>query len=201
MKINRHNSKEKNEITVPWLYEFAHDLEKGAYNNVDYLKDYFDSRKKDKGFDSISEKMADIKERVGFDLARKISEETNKDTKITTSKTSTPSSIKQAEYKHPEKDVALMANILKYVKDMIKYEPHLDRAIIIARCRDEVDLGLGRLRINLDKFYKWIDSELDKSSEKDGSELITYIPNEPMGVGDTDDYKAEYYSHGEPSPM
>jgi hypothetical protein len=199
MKVNRQDSNEKNNITAPWLYEFAYDLEKGAYNNVDYLKDYFDGRKKDKSFKSIDEKMADIKERVGFNLARKISEEVNKDDKVTISEDSLKTvNIKNAEYKHSEKDIKLMDNIMRYVKDMVKHEPHLDRAIIIARCRDEDDLGFGRLRINLEKFYNWVDEQLEEASDKKDSELIYYIPSEPFGDSDTQDWEAEYYRHSKP---
>lgn len=200
MKVNRHDSKEKSKVTAPWLYEFAYDLEKGAYNNVDYLKDYFDSRTKKK-FSSIDEKMADIKERVGFDLARKISEEINKDDKLTASQDLEASNIKQAEHKHKhsDRDIKLMENILKYVKDMIRHEPHLDRAAVVARCKDETDLGLDKLRINFGVFHNWIDKKLEKANDKE-PELVSYVPNEPLGEGDADDYRAEYYSHAEPSP-
>ena len=197
MKINRQDSKEKNNITAPWLYEFAHDLEKGAYNNVDYLKDYFDSRKKEKSFNTIDEKMADIKERVGFDLARKISEEINKDDKLVAANTTESlKNIKTAEYKHEEKDIKLMANILKYVKDMIHHESDLNRAVILARCRDEHDLGFERLRINLEKFSKWIDEQLEDTKEL---ELISYIPSEQTSSEtDVKDWEAEYYRHSKP---
>jgi hypothetical protein len=209
MKVQRQGDiKEKSKITATWLYEFAHDLEKGAYNNVDYLKQYFDSRQKGKGFDSIDEKMADIKDRVGFDLARKISEEVNKNNKVTASnhsscecstpKTACGCKIKQAEYKHPEEDVRLMGNILSYVKDMVKHEPYLDRATIISKCRDEEELGFGRLSINQDKFKSFVDDLLSSNKSKNSSELVSYIPNEPFSESDANDWEAEYYKHSKP---
>jgi hypothetical protein len=208
MKINRQDGKEKSNITAPWLYEFAHDLEKGAYNNVDYLKNYFDSRTKSVKFDSIDEKMADIKDRVGFDLARKISQEVNNGSPVTASektscgctipKPACSCKVKQAEYKHDARDVQLMGNILNYVKDMIKHEPHLDRATVVSRCRDEEGLGFGNLRINQAKFESYIDDCLSESDDKEKSELISYIPSEPLGEADAQDWEAEYYRHSKP---
>lgn len=203
MKITRQNNQnEKSKITAPWLYEFAYDLAKNSYNNVDYLKDYFNSRKPNKGFNTIDEKMADIKDRVGFDLARKISEEVSKNNIIAAEsckcQNSCSCTIKKAEYQHPEEDVRLMGNILNYIQDMIKHEPHLDRATIISQCRDEEGLGFNRLRINQEKLNNFIDDQLKIQNDKRKSNLVSYIPNDPFGDSDSQNWEAEYYRHSKP---
>lgn len=203
MKVNRQSDqKEKYNITSSWMYEFAHDLEKNA-QNVDYLRQYLDSRVKKKVFNTIDEKLADIKDRVGFDLARKISEETSKDFKVESSKkdcdcNSCGCQVKEAQDKssHSEKDLGLMSNILKYIQDMIKHEPYLDAATVIARCRKEDGLGFGQLRIDLSKLRTFIDAELKNHEEKISP--IFYVPSSTMNDGEAENLEAEYFNHALP---
>jgi len=212
MKINRHSLKEENHITALWLYEFAHGLDKNA-QHLDYLKDYLDKMYKDKKFNSIEEKLADIKERVGFDLAKKIVNEIEKisNEKITTAGQSCNNSSSEkcscevkTAMKHSERDVKLMDNILKYISDTVEHEPHLDSATIISRCRNEDGLRFNDLRIDIGKLKDWIDKKILSNSSnnfsRDQLEEVSYIPPEPSTDGDADDKVAEYYTHAEPSP-
>jgi hypothetical protein len=77
MKVNRVDNTGINSSSPFWLYEFAHDLDKKA-NQIDYLKEYLDKTYKKKKFNTIEEKLADIRDRVGFDVAKKIINELEK---------------------------------------------------------------------------------------------------------------------------
>lgn len=194
-------------ITASWLYEFAHDLEKKS-GSIDYLKEYLDSQKKKKGFSTIEEKLADIKDRVGFDLARKISEETNKAPHKISAEASTACACqntcqscqqqtKTAQQKHSEKDVKAMENVLKYIQDMVRHESHLDVGSVISRCRAEEGLGFSELRIDLGKLRKYIEGLLAEHQEEHAS--ATYIPKDRMEIDLAEDMQADYYNHANPS--
>jgi hypothetical protein len=77
MKVNRQSDIETNKTTAFWLYEFAHDLEKKAAG-TDYLKEYLNKNYNNKKFNTIEEKLADIRERIGFNIATKIVEQIEK---------------------------------------------------------------------------------------------------------------------------
>ena len=207
MKIERHSITEKNKTTALWLHEFAYDLEKNA-QEIDYLKDYFDKLHKNKIFGSIEEKLADIRSRVGLDLAIKLSNEIDKVNNITLTSTASSSCCgpttcsctnKTAQAKHSERDIIVMGNILKYIQDMIKHEPHLDSAVIISRCRNEEGLRFNDLEKKIDhgKLIKYIN---DLLGVHDPSKLenISYTPSQSITEYDADDRIAEYYNHAEP---
>ena len=207
MKISRQDQKEKSKTTAWWLYEFAYDLEKNA-QNIDYLKDYLDKKLKSKQFNTIEEKLADIRERIGFDLARKITNEIEKLSQIkestaaencacnNSSSESCSCPVKTA-MKHPERDVEIMGNILNYIKDMVKHEPHLDSATIISRCKDEEGLRFGDIEKRIDK-GKLVSYINDLADSKVDGELAKYVPSDQLDVSSEDDI-AEYYNHAEPS--
>ena len=168
MKINRHSQQEENKTTALWLHEFAYDLEKNA-QNVDYLKDYLNKIQKGKKFGSIEEKLADIRSRVGLDLAIKLSNEIDNINHVSLSSI-TPGTccgetqkcsceVKTAQAQHSERDISIMNNILKYIQDMIKHAPYLDRATTIARCRKEAGLNVNNLRIDLSKLQNFCNYE------------------------------------------
>ena len=69
MKITRQNTSESYNTTVDWLKDFAETLNKEA-NFIDNFK-----KIKKKEFGSIEEKMADIRQRVGFDIIKTMQDE------------------------------------------------------------------------------------------------------------------------------
>lgn len=200
-KINRHGEEESNDInSLPfWLYEFAFDLQKNA-GNIDYLKQYL-SQKTNK-FNTIEEKLADIKERIGFDLSQKISEEMEKVSNIKEASESSSCgcggsccSIKTASKKspHSKRDVDTMRNILRYIKDMVSHEPDVSSSVVLHRCKEEDGLGFKELsnKINRDKLISYIDSLL--LSNKNSSNSVVYTPlSDELSSGDD---VAEYYNH------
>jgi hypothetical protein len=197
-KVNRQDQNENYKITAPWLYEFAYDLEKEG-NRLDYLKQYFDSREQRNRFQSIDEKLTDIKSRVGFDLAHKISEEVNKTDKVSASDFATDvNSVKHAHYQHPKEDVEIMCNVLNYALEMIKDQKHLDAATVLSELREVEGLRINEIKLNVCKFLDFLGEKIAEI-HKESFEPVEYIPSEPLGVGESDDYKAEYYNHAEPS--
>lgn len=185
MKIKRHGDQETNKTTAFWLYEFAHDLDKKAHN-IDYLKDYLDKQNKNKKFNTIEEKLADIKERVGFDLAVKVYNEIEKTsskevassetgcgcktpckkcgTECKCKKESCSCEIKTAAKKKKkakkdkisDEDIKIMQGILNYIEDMITHEPHLNPISVMEKCKKDD-------RLKYDHIHDVIDH--DKLSE------------------------------------
>jgi len=64
MKITRHNTNESYNTTVDWLKNFADKLKKDA----SFIQNFKKIKVND--FSTIDEKMADIKQRVGFDIIK-----------------------------------------------------------------------------------------------------------------------------------
>ena len=76
MKVRRQELTEEYTTTVDWVRDFS----RGMTKNADYLSNLRSIMKKRNDFDTIEEKMADLKSRVGFDLVKNIN--TNEDTTI-----------------------------------------------------------------------------------------------------------------------
>lgn len=205
-KVSRQDSYEQYNITSDWLSEFSKSLQKQS-QNVDYLKEHLNKNYKPQ-FRTIDEKMADIKERIGFEFVNKVIDELNKTSQTIEARASCgcdshkeaecSCKIKTAEYKHSKEDISRMSNILDYINDMIKSEPHLDPAMVISRCRDEQDLGFNKLRINMDKLKDYIEIELNSKEDNQARDLISYIPTEPETTSLREDDRADYYRHAEP---
>jgi hypothetical protein len=200
MKITRQSDiSESYKITCDWLDQFANSLAKEA--NLEYLDtaDRLNIQDNATRFRTIEAKMDDIKKRIGFE-ALMASREEVKTASVDCgcggpSKDACACEIKTASQRD-RADVEAMRQVLVYIRDLIKHESHLDPASVINRCREEDGLHFRDLPINLDKLSKFIESELSKSEE--GSD-IRYIPPEPVETGDSEDTKADYYQHAEPS--
>ncbi len=197
MKINRQNLEEKNKVNTLWLYEFAYDLEKNA-QNIDYLKQYLDSKNK-KVYSSIEEKLSDIRNRVGLDLAIKISQEME-NTKVAscTCNNNCKCQIKKASV-HDSKDISTMQNILDFIQQVVVSEPHLDVSNVIMKCKMEDALGYNKLEEKIDrkKLINYI-QDLIKKHEVQSTESIRYIPSSSFQNLDFENNVAEYYKHSEP---
>lgn len=208
MKISRQDIRESEDSsTALWLKEFAYDLEKNA--DVDYLRQYLSHRQnKSKKFNNIEEKLADLRHRVGLDLAIKISNEVDRQKTASACGCEVPKkgcscSIKVASenelHQHSKSDVETMDNILKYIRDMIHHEPNPDQAAVLNRCRNEDQLRFNELekKINIEKLLAYINSLIDEKTNSK-QELVGYTPTESFSEFEADDRIADYYSHAEP---
>jgi Asp-tRNA(Asn)/Glu-tRNA(Gln) amidotransferase C subunit len=196
-KVNRQELYESYKTTSPWVSEFSRELEKNA-DHLDYLKQYLNQRNQN-NFSTIDEKMADIKERIGFEFSNKVINELNKtsDTSEASILGTGGSEIKIAKYDHSKEDIGKMQSILNYVKDMAKNESHLDPATVVSRCREEADLGFNNLRVNMAKFKEFVDKELQQYSSK-SEDGVVYIPRESESSDNSETDEAEYISHANP---
>lgn len=205
MKVKRQEYYEQNKTTEAfWLREFGYDLEKNA-DHLDYLKQYLEQKFKINEFKSIDEKLADIRNRVGFDLARKISDEIEKVGAHDEShcgcepiKQTCGCPVKNASVQHSKENVAQMKNVLKYIKDVSNHEPHLSSIIILERCKKEDGLKFNDLPVDIEKLKKYIDTLLEKHDHKE--EDVKYQPKNNSEPESAEDQVAEYYRHAEPSP-
>jgi len=203
MKVKRQDIKAYSEPNSLLIEEFYYEFKKNA-QNVDYLKQYLDKVNKSKTFLTIDEKLADIKTRVGFDLARKITNEIEKvshshsddDCACSTVDTGCGCPIKIASA-HSELNVEIMANIIKYIEDTIRHEPHLDAPTVMWRCRNDEGLKFNHIEkiVDVKKLMNFI-SGLTKS---DKNNLSSYAPNDDMSDFESMDNTAEYYNHAEPN--
>lgn len=180
MKIKRQDEKEQYDITVDWIKDFASSIEHNPnmLNNIKHLI------LKDNRFNTIDEKLADIKQRVGFDLIKNI-------------ESVEPSQVVTAS-KHSDEDIRRMDNILKYIKEMVKHESHLSAPEVISKCRQEEGLKFDRLKIDMGKLRGFIDKLIDENKEPE--EEIVYRPGEEEDfTGDQDDSMAAYWLHSQTS--
>lgn len=225
MKVKRQDSSETNKTTAFWLYEFAHDLDKKA-GDVDYLRDYLSKNYKNKKFSTIEEKLADIKARVGFDLARKVTNEIEKKSAKEESscgckkpcgcgkdckcdgdcgcKNKASDQVKTASKKNKKskskKNIKIMENILNYIRQMIHHEPHLDPLTILNRCRSADELKFNNIQhiIDHEKLNSYINELISDMGVSDDVSAVVYVPinNDDLIHSDV---VAEYYNHAEPT--
>jgi hypothetical protein len=143
--------------------------------------------------------MADIKKRIGFDLARKINDEISKTSKNDERvNIASASKVSTAEYKHSDRDIKLMSSILKYISDMISHEPHVDLAMVLSRCKNEDGLKFEELNIDSDKLKKYILALLKKHEHKTDDDSVGYIPTKDKENDSSVDMEADYYGHSKP---
>lgn len=203
MKISRQSEvKESYKITCDWLDEFADNLAKSA--NLEYLDtgDRHNIQSNAIRFGTIEAKMADIKARIGFDaiMAQRDDLANKKNASAGCgcggAETKCPCEVKTAQLQHDKNDVEAMRQILLYIQGLVKHEPHLDYTGIVSRCREEDGLHFQDLPIDLDKLRGFIDTLLSREAD----ELqVVYVPPEPITSGDSDDNRADYYQHAEPT--
>tara|TARA_B100001029_G_C14937265_1_gene381147 strand:+ start:71 stop:667 length:597 start_codon:yes stop_codon:yes gene_type:complete len=195
MKVRRQNLTEEYNTTADWVRDFSNGLSK----NADYLSNLRSIMKKRKDFDTIEEKMADLKSRVGFDLVKNIN-------------AVEPSSIKEAgcgcnscdtcgtevgSSSSGDSDKKMLAEqvkrTLQYISSFAKDRPEAGYGAVITHCREHPQLGFDKLEQRLNhKFKEAVHSILNK--HKKDPEAVEYISGADMASSHDDDV-ADYYSH------
>ena len=211
MKVTRQNINEEYNTTVDWVNDFGNDLEKNA-DFLSNLKSIFKSRSEK--FSTIDEKMADIRNRVGFDLIKDI----DGGSEIKTSALNKEASSCGAEkdggnkcgpcstgkscecgtghgHKNSRKEkLDSIVELLRYIQDTVKSEPHLDEPIILDRCRKEKSYGLENIN-DMSKLKDFISNAV--STGRPVSVKLEYVPQEPISSSESMfDDTADYYQHG-----
>jgi hypothetical protein len=201
MTFKRQDLTEEYNTTADWLQDFARSLEKKSYSieNLNNVKSIINKSK----FFTIEEKMADIKQRIGFDIIKEMHSDSEQNTKTASecackvSADSCECNIKMASSQHPKEMIDSMSFVLKYIKDLIKHEhDRLTTVMVLSRCREEPNLNFDSLPINIEKLKTFIDKELSKYSTN--TETPKYLPKDDgLGQSDTNP-QAEYWSHAFP---
>ena len=200
MKVNRQKISEEYSTTVDWVNDFAKNLEK----NADYLSNLRSIMKKRNDFDTIEEKMADLKSRAGFDLIKAV--DSGEDTKKTAACCSSCSTGKsgcsscscgKSKCASCNKDTYdTIGNILSYIKELSADRADIGYGTVISHCREHPKLGFDRIEGKIDhkKFRSMIEKIL--GNNKSDQEEVKYIPEADMPSAENDDV-ADYMAHAQ----
>tara|TARA_A200000159_G_scaffold157799_2_gene174353 strand:- start:91 stop:699 length:609 start_codon:yes stop_codon:yes gene_type:complete len=199
MKVNRQNIREEYSTTAGWVRDFSNGLSK----NADYLNNLKSILKKRNDFDTIDEKMADLKSRVGFDLVKNVERSLGDNIKEAGCgcnscdtcglKSGEESEKKTESISSDDALVSEIINVLKYIKDFAKDRPEAGYGAVMTHCREHPKLGFDRIERRLNSKFK--DAVLDIiNKHKKDPEAVEYISGVDMGSSGDDDL-ADYYSH------
>lgn len=198
MKIQRQNISESYNTTADWLKDFANSMKKEA-NFIDNFK-----KIKKKEFGTIEEKMADIKQRVGFDIIKTLE--------------SRPENIKSAGMKcdHVKDDDAkeckickakevldedglqILKNFLTYAIDFGKSRPDISIEAILHECKRHPGLEFEKIEknINSKSLKELLKSKLNKHRKAKRDE-VKYVADDSR-VSSLEEDLADYVIHAMP---
>jgi len=194
MKVNRQNLKEEYSTTVGWVREFSGGLNK----NADYLNNLRSILKKRKDFDTIDEKMADMRARAGFDLIKNIGESENASIKEAGCGCGSCGgcSLKSGESggSSDKKDLAAkLKEVLRYIASFCRDRPDASYGAVMTHCREHPHLGFDKLERRLNHKFRPVVESILKKHKKD-PEAVEYISGADM-TSSYDNDMADYYSH------
>lgn len=205
MKIRRQNISEEYSTTVDWIKDFSGNLGK----NANFLETLRNRHYNKNVFSSIEEKMADIKNRVGFDLVANSNDEpAGSVVTAGCSQDSDECSECSSGNKCPcsdgfkEEHVALVEKILDYIRSKATEEPDLPGTEIVSSCILDAGgfSGSDDVSLNIDALINYA-NDLSKKSREDrteGDSGLEYIKHEPSSADDGAYETADYYNHANP---
>jgi len=207
VKVNRQGLSESYKTTADWISDF----EKGLSKEGNYLENLKTIMRKRTDFSTIEEKMADIRDRAGFELLKDvgntaISKKASECNACDGACSCRGCSCNRFNCKSCNSDfIDKVKVVIKYIDDMINNkvvsnkEP-LSIHAIIDDCRQNKDLGFQQIENNLNstKFRAFLEDMLNKvkDSEEDSLKKVKYTPED--GAVDTESDMADYYSHSLP---
>lgn len=209
MKVKRQGLTELYKTTFDW----ARELEKGLEKEGNYLNNLETILRKRKDFPTIEEKMADIRQRAGFDIIKDV-EKLNISKKASQcsacmdgcgcdEKCNCPKSCsccgcscekyncKKCNYSFIKK----IKNLIKYMQEFSKDRPDAGLSIIMTHCRNHPDLNFHEIESKIDnKKFKILLEKLLKKSE-DLDKEVKYIPDN--GDREVESDVADYFQHAQ----
>jgi hypothetical protein len=191
MKVNRQNLTEEYSTTAGWVRDFSNGLSK----NADYLDNLRSIMKKRKDFNTIDEKMADLRSRAGFDLVKNIDTSDNKETKEAGCGCGSCGGCSGGSEKVSDKKelASKLSEVMRYISSFSKDRPDASYGAVISHCREHPHLGFDKLERRLNhKFKDAVQAILGK--HKKDPEAVEYISGADM-TSSHDDDMADYYSH------
>lgn len=209
MKIQRQNLSEEYSTTADWLSDFANGMTKSA----DYLSNLKSIMKKRNDFDTIDEKMADMKHRVGFDLMKTTQSESSENMKSAScgagscgtgscggcSKGEGGSRGSEAKAGKGE-SVKILREILGYIRDYSADRPEVGYGAVLTHCREHPNLGFDRMESKIDstKFRAMVEKMLGSrgSNADKAMNEVKYIPEADVRSSYEDD-AADYFQHAQ----
>ena len=202
MKITRHNTNESYNTTVDWLKNFADKLKKDA----SFIQNFKKIKVND--FSTIDEKMADIKQRVGFDI-RKSTEFSPENVKSASEvvcefckkdeSTANMEKCKKCTLKEklPEDVVGKTKAFIQYAIDYMNHNEGSTVESCLHACRQDPSLGYSYIEkyIDLDKLKETL-KKRRKAKTNDARE-VKYIANDQSSSSShlREDDMADYFRH------
>lgn len=198
MKITRQNTSESFNTTVDWLKDFADSLKKEA-NFINNFK-----KIKNKEFGTIEEKMADIKQRVGFDLIKTMNEDLDQiksaSTKCDHAKDGAEESCKVCKLKATvdENSIEILRDFIQYAIDFGKSRPDATIEAIIHDCKRDPNLKFEKIEkiVNMKLLRKMLKEKLSKHREIK-EDKVKYVADETASSSIQNDL-ADYVLHAYP---
>lgn len=204
MKIQRQNLSEEYSTTADWLGDFANSMTKSA----DYLNNLRSIMKKRNDFDTIDEKMADLRDRAGFNMIKKVSPNNSQDEKLAAASCCNSCDLGEGcgscscgKSKCSSCNAELFSvirNVIKYIADLAKHRPETGYSTWLSECRKHPNLGFsqneGRIDPDILKtLVEKVTGRLKGIRENDAND-VKYNPESDFTANDQADI-ADYMQH------
>lgn len=199
MKITRQNTAESYNTTANWLKDFADSLKKDA-NFIDNFK-----KIKNTEFGSIEEKMADIRQRVGFDLIKTMKDEpsqvksaSEKCDHVKDESDTEECKVCKAKKVLDEEGLTILKNFVEYAIDFGKSRPDASIEAIIHECKRDPKLKFEKIEKNINpkSLRKMLKTKLSKY-RKEKEDKVKYVSDETTSSSIQNDL-ADYVLHASP---
>jgi hypothetical protein len=199
MKITRQDTAESYNTTANWLKDFADSLKKDA-NFIDNFK-----KIKNKEFGSIEEKMADIRQRVGFDLIKTMKDEpaqvksaSAKCDHVKDESDTEECKVCKAKKVLDEEGLSILKNFVEYAIDFGKSRPDASIEAIIHECKRDPKLKFEKIEKNINpkSLRKMLKTKLSKY-RKEKEDKVKYVSDETTSSSMQNDL-ADYVLHASP---
>lgn len=198
MKVKRQGLNESYKTTANWISDFEKTLEKQG-NYLDNLKSIF---KKRNDFSTIEEKMADIRNRAGFELIKEtedssISKKASECNACDGACECKGCSCNKYNCKSCNSDfIGKVKTVINYMKEFSDDRPEASVPVIITHCRNHPELNFQEIESKLDnkKFKALLEKTLKRS--EDSEKEVKYIPEDGNEKVESD--VADYFGHAQP---
>ena len=207
MKVSRQNINESYSITSGWVRDFAKKIEKSS----DFLSNVRTVMDKRSQPSSVEEKISDIKHRVGFDLIKSFRESSDMQVKEAACGDATDekkpccggcasgagcdAGSKGGPGNHSDDILALVEQLLVYIRNFIKDRDDVSYATVVDHCRSHPNLSWHELspKIDPEKLSGFIGREINKN--KNATEAVEYIPQDDEDLTNAGGELPEFISH------
>ena len=202
MKVSRQAVGESYSTTVDWISDFESGICKSS-NYLDRLKMVMKDRA---DFNTIEEKMADIRTRAGFDIIKDVNNTINSKTASCCASCDTDSGScsscscgKRSCDPCRKAFVEEIKSLLKYLSDFNKDRPEVGISAMLTHCRENPDLKFSQIESKVDSagLRKLILEKLNLQHED--KDIVQYVPGEQDSSSANTGQEAEYYGHASPS--